>query len=258
MQRFLPGPGDESLDEVYADLDLPGGGARPYVYIGMVASVDGSAVVDGRSTGLGGPADRAAFRGLRETCDVILVGAGTVRREDYRPPRAPEEVVARRAGRGLAPRATVAVVTASGRLDPDARLFGDPTYRPVVVTSEAADVDHLHEVADVVRCGPTSVDLGVALEHLAARGARRVLCEGGPRLNADLLRAGLVDELFLTVAPTLVGSSPHRIVDGRLDTPMDLALVGLRHHGGELLLRYQVRRGTPDDGPPPAAAQPPR
>ncbi|MBW3621651.1 MAG: dihydrofolate reductase family protein [Actinobacteria bacterium] len=224
----------------------------------MVASVDGSAVVDGRSTGLGGAADRAAFRRLRETCDVILVGAGTVRGEDYRPPRAPDDVVARRAARGLAARATIAVVTASGQLDADARLFADPTYRPVVVTSAATDVAHLADVADVVRCGEVAVDLRLALERLAARGAAHVLCEGGPSLNASLLRAGLVDELFLTVAPALVGSSPHRILDGALDAPVELELVGLRHHEGELLLRYRVRRPAPPTGGPPAGGEPSR
>lgn len=240
MQRFLPAPGDESLDDVYADLVVPAGDTRPHVYLGMVSSVDGSAVVDGRSAGLGGEADRAAFRRLRETCDVILVGAGTVRSEDYRPPRAPDDVVARRTARGLAPRATIAVVTASGELDPDARLFADPTYRPVVVTTASADADHLAGVADVLRCGDDDVDLALALDQLAARGAGRVLCEGGPTLNGALLAAGLVDELFLTLAPSLVGRSPHRIVAGALGSPVELELTGLRHHAGELLLRYRI------------------
>lgn len=249
MRRFLPDVGDESLEDVYADLRFPPPAARPYVYLGMVASTDGSAVVDGRSGPLGGDGDRAAFRRLRETCDVILVGAGTARREDYRPPRAPDDVVARRTARGLAPRATIAVVTGSGDLDVDARLFADRSYRPVVVTTEDADAAHLEGVADVVRCGGSSVDLAAALDELARRGAAYVLCEGGPSLNAALLRAGLVDELFLTIAPSLVGSSPHRIVDGELDRPLDLDLVGLRHHAGELLLRYRIGR----DGHPTGA-----
>ncbi|MBW3658768.1 MAG: dihydrofolate reductase family protein [Actinobacteria bacterium] len=258
MRRFLPVPGDEPLDEVYADLDLPAGGARPHVYLGMVSSVDGSAVVDGRSTGLGGAGDRAAFGALRRTCDVILVGAGTVRQEDYRPPRAPEHVVARRSARGLAPRATIAVVTASGRLDPGSRLFADPTYRPVVVTSAATDVDHLAGVADVLRAGDAEVDLAGALAELAARGARRVLCEGGPSLNAALLRAGLVDELFLTIAPTLVGASAHRILDGVLPAPVDLELVELRAHDSELLLRYRVLPAVRGPDERPSGAEAPR
>lgn len=253
MRRLIPGPGDEPLDDVYVDLEVPAGGARPHVYIGMVASADGSAVVDGRSTGLGGAGDRAAFRGLRRTCDVILVGAGTVRQEDYRPPRAPDEVVARRTARGLAPRATIAVVTRTGRLDAASRLFADPTYRPVVITSGSADVAHLAGVADVLRCGGVEVDLAGALEALGARGAGRVLCEGGPALNGALLRAGLVDELFLTIAPTLVGSSPHRVVDGVLPVPVGLELVELRAHASELLLRYRLATAVPaPDGRPSA------
>lgn len=258
MRRLLPGPGDESLDDVYADLELPTGGARPHVYLGMVASADGSAVVDGRSTGLGGAGDRAAFRALRRTCDVILVGAGTVRQEDYRPPRAPADVVAHRTARGLAPRATIAVVTRSGRLDPASRLFADPSYRPVVVTSDAGDVDHLAGVADVLRCGEVEVDLAGALAALATRGARRVLCEGGPTLNGTLLRAGLVDELFLTIAPTLVGSSPHRIVDGVVPDPVGLELVELRVHDSELLLRYRVVAPVAVPDGRPSGAEAPR
>lgn len=258
MQRFLPEPGDESLDDVYTDLEIPAGDARPHVYLGMVASVDGSAVVEGGSAGLGGEADRAAFRRLRETCDVILVGAGTVRREDYRPPRAPDDVVARRRARGLAPRATIAVVTGSGELHPGARLFADPTYRPIVVTSTTAEAEHLDAVADVVRCGDEEVDLAAALRELADRGARRVLCEGGPTLNGTLLRAGLVDELFLTIAPSVVGSSPHRIVAGDLPAPVGLELTGLRHHAGELLLRYAVVGHGGGAGERPPGAEPPR
>jgi riboflavin-specific deaminase-like protein len=242
VERFLPDRGPESLDDVYVDLVVPPGEERPHVYLGMVASADGAAVVDGRTRGLGGEADRAAFRRLRETCDVILVGAGTARSEDYGPPRAPEDVVERRTARGLAPRATIAVVTGSGSLDPAARLFSDPTYRPVIVTTERADVSELEAVADVVRCGRDDVELAAALAVLHDRGATRVLCEGGPTLNGALLREGLVDELFLTLAPTLVGAAPLRIVEAELAGPVDVELTELRHHDGELLLRYRVDR----------------
>lgn len=256
MERLLPDRGVEPLDDVYADLVLPTRTDRPYVYLGMVSSVDGAAVVEGRTAGLGGAADRAAFRQLRRTCDVILVGAGTVRTEGYGPPRATEAVVAQRTARGLAPRATIAVVTASGGLDPSARLFADPAYRPVVIAPAAADLRPLEHHADVVRAGEDTVDLAQALRALGDRGARWVLCEGGPTLNAALLADGLVDELFLTIAPTLVGDAPLRIVEGALPEPLAVELVELRSHAGELLLRYAIQPTRGQEGSPAAPTAP--
>lgn len=243
MQRFLPSVGEERLDDLYTDLVVPAGETRPHVYLGMVASADGAAAVEGRSGALGGDADRQAFRRLRETCDVILVGAETVRTEGYGPPRLHDGTAERRVARGLAPRPRVAVVTASAQLDPSARLFADPDLTPIVLTVDEADTTALDDVAEVVRCGPGSVDLSLAMAALWERGAGRVLCEGGPSLNAQLLAAGLADELFLTIAPVLAGAAAPRIVDGSIGDPRDLALVELRHHDGELLVRYRIGAG---------------
>lgn len=242
MERLLPDVADVDVDEVYADLVVPAGIARPHVYLGMVASADGAAAVGGSSGALGGAADGAAFRRLRETCDVILAGAETVRVEDYRPPPLRPGSAERRLARGLAERPRIAVVTGSGRLDPHARLFSDPDQPPLVLTTDTAEVGHLEDRAEVVRCGVASVDLAGALRQLWDRGVRRVLCEGGPRLNGELLTADLVDELFLTVAPTLVGTDAPRVVAGRIGPARDLELVALHHHAGELLLRYRVVR----------------
>lgn len=245
MQRFLPDVADEALDELYLDLEVPAGTAeRPHVIIGMVTSVDGAAAVDGTSGAIGGEADGIAYRRLREHVDVILVGAGTVRDESYGPPAAPPERVARRRARGLADVPTIAVVTASLDLPSDLRLFSDPDRRPVIITTTGADTaskERLAEVADVVEVGTDRVDLAGALALLGSRGARRVLGEGGPRLNAQLVRGALADELFVTLAPTLVGETSHRIVEGELGgAPVSLSLRELRHHGGELLLRYGI------------------
>lgn len=258
VRRLLPDVADLDLDDLYADLaaevdaafgagldaDLasPAGGARPYLAVGMVASVDGAATVDGHTGALGGAADQVAFRRLREVCDVVLVGAATVRVEDYGPPRPRPGSVERRRARGLADRPRVAVVTGSGRLDPDSRLFADPDHVPLVVTTATADVGHLDGRAEVVRCGEGRVDLAAALAALGERGLLRVLCEGGPSLNAQLLAADLVDELFLTVTPVLLGGDALRVVEGVPAPRRDLELVSLHHHAGELVLRYRIVR----------------
>lgn len=245
IRVLLPRPGEEALEDLYADLELPQGQGRPYVYVNMVTTADGAAHLGGRTKGMGGQADRVAFRRLREHCDVVLVGAGTVRAERYGPPRLDPEARDRRVRRGLAPVPRMAVV--SGRLDLEAgaRLFSDPAHRPLVITTEDADPARrraLEAVADVVVCGRGRVGLPAALARLYRDGARRVLCEGGPTLNAHLLAAGLVDELFLTVAPLVAGGPAGRIVAGLFPSPVRLELRELREYCGELLARYVVVR----------------
>lgn len=238
MHRLLPSSAPVDLEDAYAGLEPPD---DSWTVLGMVGAVDGAAAVDGRSEGLGGRGDLAAFRALRTLPDVVLVGAGTVRAEDYGPP-VPRGVAARRA-RGQADVPRIAVVTRSADLDPAARLFGDPDRRPLVLTTRDAPEDRraaLREVADVVEVGQDDVAPGDALAELHRRGLRRVVCEGGPSLNGQLLAAGVVDELFLTLAPTLVGEVGPRVVAGRLPAPVDLVLHELRVHGAELVLRYRV------------------
>lgn len=242
MDRLLPDVGAEELEDLYTDLAIPAGEGRPHLYLDMVASIDGAATVAGRTRQLGGEADHLAFRRLRETCDAILVGAGTVRVEDYGPPRRHDGTVERRRGRGLADLPTVVVVSASLALDPEARLFSDPELRPTILTvadAPQARRQALAPVAELVSVGTGAVDLTAALELLADRGWTRVLCEGGPRLNASLFTLDLVDELFLTVTPKLVGETDRRIVEGPIGDARAAELVELRHHEDELLLRYR-------------------
>lgn len=245
MERLLPDVGAEELHDLYASLEIPAGEGRPHLYLDMVASVDGAATIGGRTRELGGEADRIAFRRLRETCDAVLVGAGTVRVEDYGPPRRHEGTVERRRARGLSDLPTVVVVSASLALDPGARLFQDPELRPTVLTVADAPQERrreLAEVADLVSVGTGLVDLTAGMAELADRGWARVLCEGGPHLNAGLFALDLVDELFLTVTPTVAGVTDRRIVEGPIGAPRGAELVELRHHDSELLLRYRFAR----------------
>lgn len=244
MQRLYPDPGDEALEAVYAEI---AGGSDRWVALGMVASIDGAATVDGVSRGLGQDGDRAAFRALRAAADLILVGAGTVRAERYGPPKVASEVAAARHERGQADRAGIAVVSRSLDLDLEGRLFTeDPSWRPIVVTSLVADPDKVTALeetgAEVLVAGDDLVDLSAAVERLRTLGYGRILGEGGPSLNGQLLADGLVDEIFLTVAPSLVGGQANRIVTSRTASPTRMDLLGVRRHGNEVLLRYRVAR----------------
>lgn len=233
------GPAAGRLEDLYLDLDLPDGtNDRPYTYLDMVASVDGAATIAGRTRLLGGPADRIAFHRLRETCDAILVGAGTVRVERYGPPVRDPEAQQRRVARGLAPRPRLVVVSGSLSLDPSLPLFDDDPP-PLVVTCEQA-TERADLPAEFLVVGQERVDLAAALAALSARGVRRLLCEGGPTLNAGLFAAGLVDELFLTVHPVVVAGDAPRIVGPAALSPVPLELLGAIEHEGELLLRYRV------------------
>lgn len=249
MRRFIPSVREEELDDLYRDLELPAPpDDRPYLYLDMVASADGAATIRGRTGELGSDADRLAFSRLRGWCDAILVGAETVRIEDYGPPRPTDETQQRRRARGLTAVPRLVVVTASCRLEPGARLFSAPDRRPVILTIEDTDPSALaaiREVADVRQVGHGRVDLTAALGHLRDEGVRHLLCEGGPTINAELIRLGLVDELFLTMTPQVVGASRRRIVEGAIDHgARHLELVELREHDGELLLRYRFSPGA--------------
>ncbi len=107
---------------------------RPWLRANMVTSLDGSAVKDGRSGGLGGPADKEVFGVLRSLCDAVLVGAGTARAEGYRAPRAKEAHVETRRESGQRPAPVLVLVTRGLDLDPAGALFTG-TERTVVVTS---------------------------------------------------------------------------------------------------------------------------
>ena len=247
MQRLWPDPGPvDDVDALVAAEARPAPAGRPWLLVNMIASLDGAITVEGRSGGLARPADRAVFGALRAAADVVLAGAGTVRTEGYGPARLTERQRAARRARGQAERPAVAVVTRSLELDLARPLFTEATTRTIVVTCEASPPERrraVAEVADVVVVGDDAVDLGAALAALAERGAGVIACEGGPRLNGDLLAADLVDEWDLTVAPLLVGDRSERSSIGpALPDPREHRLDRLLEGDGLLLGRWVRER----------------
>ncbi len=246
VRQLLP----EAVSEVdpvaaYAGDERPAPPDRPWLLVNMVASADGATAVDGRSGALGGAADRAAFTAIRAVADVILVAAGTARAEGYGPPRTPPELQAARQARGQAAKPRIALVTRSVDLDFDAELFADPASRCLVIAPDDAPADRLSaaaQVADVVTAGRGGVDLPAAVAHLRSLGATVVLAEGGPSLLGQLAAADLVDELCLTLSPTLVAGDSARIVHGANlpDGIAPLHVERVLEQDGFLLLRYLV------------------
>jgi riboflavin biosynthesis pyrimidine reductase len=247
VRRLLPDPAEDvDAAAAYAGDPRPAPPERPWVLVNMVASADGAIEVDGRSGGLSGPADKGVFFALRALADLILVGAGTARVEDYGPPRLPAEAQEARRARGQAPLPRLAVVTGRLGLDPGARLFADVQGpRPLVLTARSAPDDRraaLGEVAEVVDAGESTATAEGIATALGATGATVVVCEGGPTLNGVLLAGDLVDELCLTVAPLLTSGGASRAVVGpHLADPARLRLDRVLEHDGELYLRYLTR-----------------
>jgi riboflavin biosynthesis pyrimidine reductase len=249
MRQLFPGS-PEPVDPVAVYADVPDGpdrGGRPFLRLNMIASVDGATAIGGRSGALGGPADHRVFMVLRSLADAILVAAGTMRAEGYGPAVLPVDVQDVRRARRQVPVPPIAVVSRSCALDWDSPFFTAATARPLVVTVSAAPAANrarAAEVADVVIAGEADVDFRQAVAALGDRGAASVLAEGGPSLNGQLARAGVLDEICLSVAPKLAGGDSHRIVTGAgPDTPLALEPVSILEDSGYLFLRYRLRTG---------------
>lgn len=239
---------DRLWPEPAADLDddaLIAGlrGADPMLRVNFVSSVDGAATRDGLSGGLGDDADRRYFELLRRVADAVLVGAGTVRAEGYGPMRVSDASAAWREANGLTPHPVFAIVSGALDLDPGSRIFTDAPVRPIVVTTVGHDVSGFAEVADVVQVGAGArIDAVAAVAALRARGLDRILCEGGPHLFGSLLAADTVDELCVTIEPTLEAGDARRIAAGELPDPRGLELAHVLRSRSTLLLRYARAR----------------
>jgi riboflavin biosynthesis pyrimidine reductase len=236
LRLWPPSTALEALDDnaLAAHYAWPAGLAAPYVRVNMVSSLDGAVAVEGKTGGLGSAADLTVFELLRELAEVILVGAGTVRVENYNG--------ARRPTRGRDTHPPIAVVSASAALDPDSLLFTDTFVPPLVLTLKSAPRarrDRVREAGGELVLFEQLTPHAIIAE-LHRRGLHRVLCEGGPTLLGSFHEADAVDELCLTVAPLLTGGGAGRITSGTgRDSPRQMELVGALAAEDELLLRYR-------------------
>jgi riboflavin-specific deaminase-like protein len=244
LERLYPTPGEATPDGLVSGLDLASRALpdRPYLLLNMVSSLDGKATLGGNTRGLSGDVDRALFHHLRTQADAVMVGAGTVRVERYgRMVRRPE-LREKRREQGLEPDPLAVIVSARLALPSDLPLLQDPDSRVVIATASDAELEGVAARVEYLRTGD---DLPLLMARLRADyGVRSVLCEGGPTLNAHLLAAGLVDELFLALSAKLVGGlEALTIVTGRaLVEPLHLELLWLFEGDGDLFSRWRVRR----------------
>jgi riboflavin biosynthesis pyrimidine reductase len=193
---------------------------RCWVRANMISSLDGGATDDGKSGGLAGPGDKALFARMREEADVVLVGASTVRIENYSGAQMSVAQRQERQRRGQAELPPIAILTHGADFEHDAKIFTRTEVPPLIMTSRDA-VDEargrfgsLAEVIDSSGANTDRVDPAVVLTIFQKRGLRRVLSEGGPSLISLLIEHDLLDELCVTIAPVLVGGAARRIAAG--------------------------------------------
>jgi riboflavin-specific deaminase-like protein len=211
LTQLFPEPARTSVDALLDGLRLHeyAHDDRPYLVMNFVASLDGRGTIGGRVGALTGPADQRIVYRLRAQAEALLVGAGTVRNERYGrlfPDVAPGQ-----------PQPLVVIVTRRIDLPPDLPLLNEPDARIVIGTSSEGtlDCDHAASV-EYLRVPPLDGRADVAAILRALRhdyGIRSVVCEGGPTLNEALLAEALVDELFLSLSPLIVGGAERMMAD---------------------------------------------
>lgn len=235
-----------ALDELADAYAYPTADEAPHwLRANMVTTLDGAAQHDGRSHPISSDADMRIFGTLRALADVVLVGAETVRLEGYGPAHARDAFAARRAAAGQAPAPAIAVFSANLNLDFSLPLFTSPLVPTLLLTGAAAPPDRIRDAekagARVIVAGDgPGVEPGRAVAALAELGLVRQLTEGGPRLLGQLVTAGVVDELCLTVSPLLTVGSAQRIAGGApLVDPERFELAALLEEAGFLFTRYR-------------------
>jgi riboflavin-specific deaminase-like protein len=245
LRRLHPEPGETTPEEATSGLRLGDLAPpdRPYLVLNMVETLDGRIAIDGRSGPIGDDADRELFHGLRTQADAVMVGAGTIRTERYgRMVRRPDRRE-RRVAEGLSADPLAVVVSARLNLPEDLPLLQDPDSTVAILTASEDELPPTPARVHYLR-GPAGIELELRplLERLRAEhGVRSILCEGGPSLNESLVREGLVDELFLSLAPKLAGGPPLTVLTGDpLSEPITAELVSLLEHDGHLFGRYRL------------------
>jgi len=224
MRRLLPDPGPTSVSKQLQTYrpweEAPE--ERPLVGMNFVATVDGRATIAGRSGPIGSDTDTEMLVGLRSRFEAVMIGAGTMRAERYGPMKP-------------------LLVLVSGRLDLpwDAPIFTEDAGEALIFTASETEPPETAATVEVVR-HEGAVNLPEALRHLRQeRGIRALLSEGGPHLHAQMQADGLVDDLFLTIAPKLSGGEAPRILEGSLPDVVGLELAWLLEEDGELFARYR-------------------
>jgi riboflavin biosynthesis pyrimidine reductase len=237
------------------------GFAADCLYANFVATIDGAVAIPGMrgsNTFIADDSDpdRFLMGMLRAFADAVLIGAGVMRaspRGTWRAaqiyPPAAADYGQLRERLGIAPDPEVAVLTGHGSIDPGHPLF---EAGALVLTSDSGAArlaGRLPAATTVLTFGEsTTIDIPTVVGTLRERGHRRILCEAGPHTFGELVGADLVDELFLTRSPLLVGNAGPGSRFGLIEetdlTPTGRhgRLLSVRRHGSHVFERYALER----------------
>lgn len=208
MDQVFPSP-PRSLDPDDLLVAYPWPEEGRWVRAMMVTTLDGAAAgPDGLSGSISSAVDGDVFDAVRRLADAVLVGAGTLRAEEYGPMVANEADAERRRAAGQAPAPRLAVVSGSLGLPWELPVWSGSTLTPLVLTSESAEPAALataREHATVVVL--PDLEPATLLGALTDAGLRRVVCEGGPSLLEAVVAADLLDEADITVSPLFAGTA---------------------------------------------------
>ena len=246
--RLYPLPSREiSAGGIYEDLELPPADrrdpSRPYVLINMVSSLDGRTTLGGKAARIGSETDREVMRNLRAKADAVMIGANTLRAEKLS--LGLDETTGGSQPLGV-------VLTNTGDVPLERNLIQHESQKVLVLVPDnhpSASVSRLRCQAEVLRAPATpdgSVDIGRALKILKEQcGVDVLLSEGGPVLNHALISRNLADELFLTIAPKLLGGSVEETLPMLVGRPLPPAaprpaLLSLHLADGDLFVRYSL------------------
>lgn len=220
MRQLLPTTSDTlNLLEIYGTPRSRHSSGRPSIGLCMVISIDGSTVVEGKSTLLSNPADRDVLIALRSAAETIVVGAGTIREEMYEVP----------SKKGL----RVGVVTRTGKMDLNTNLFKSGVGF-LIMPEDAKQPDTEFDL-EIVRAGKGNVDLQLAMSQLPGSF---VQLEGGATLNASMFAANLVDEINLTISPMVTGADSPRLANGAPPLHSDYEVAHILEDNGFMFIRY--------------------
>ncbi len=235
LQRLMDS--DHSIDpsHLYEQVQFPDPPPdRPYCYINMCSSIDGKIVIGkptGSAAGLGSATDQMLFRRLQLHCDAAMIGSSTLRASQVHYPEKIQRYV----------------VTHSGNIPSDNRFFTEAPDRAFVIapTGSKTQIQVQRSSLMYLYCGEQSVDLVEAMRMLRQeQGVKHLLCEGGGTLNEQMIKLGLVDELFLTIASKLKGGASLPTIMGGQGFPegefATANLVSIYRDDSELYLRYKI------------------
>lgn len=221
---------------------------KPHIAINMAMSADGKITTYRReSFQMGSREDRRMMNVLRARCDAVVIGTGTLRVDGFPLIVRDPALVKNRLARKKPPHPINAIMSSSLEFPLTKKLFHCSDTKKIVFTIRSAPrkkIERIERYAEVVTLPGMVVSPKRVVDRLAQKGCTRILVEGGGAINYSFLKAGLVDELYVTLVPAIIGgATAPTVVDGRgflTNTRLQLELLSSKKIENELFLRYRI------------------